>query len=137
MTGPADNNNNNNNRKKRYESVENPSSRPMGHGARTDDSPDTEAHNAGECQQDSEQGLNMAESATTIAESESPKEREARVGKEANKRNEHRKQRGVMQWRRARNVSFAKDEASYAMKKMRRKFFGDLRGREPDIETET
>lgn len=59
------------------------------------------------------------------------------MGKKANRRTEQRKQRGLMQWKAARNAVFAKDEAKFALRKVRQKLGGDLTGREPDIETET
>ena len=46
----------------------------------------------------------------------------------------HRKHRGLMQWRPMRNLQFAKDEAKYAMRKV--KNMGALDGRKPDVETE-
>ena len=56
----------------------------------------------------------------------------------ANKRSEQRQQRGLMQWRPARNAAFAKDEAKFALRKMKKKVgAGGLTGREPDVETET
>jgi hypothetical protein len=55
----------------------------------------------------------------------------------ANKRTERRKQRGLMQWKPARNAAFAKDEAKFGLKKLQRKFTGGLGGREPKVETET
>lgn len=56
----------------------------------------------------------------------------------ANRRSEQRQQRGMMQWRPARNALFAKDEAKYALRKMKKKVgAGGLTGREPDVETET
>ncbi|KAE8355805.1 hypothetical protein BDV28DRAFT_145744 [Aspergillus coremiiformis] len=57
--------------------------------------------------------------------------------KKANRRSEQRQQRGLMQWKPARNAVFARDEAKYALRKVRKRFTGDLTGREPDIETET
>ncbi|KAI2926866.1 hypothetical protein CBS63078_2168 [Aspergillus niger] len=57
--------------------------------------------------------------------------------KKANKRSEERQHRGKMQWRPVRNAVFARDEAKYSLRKVKRKFTGDLAGREPDIETET
>lgn len=55
-----------------------------------------------------------------------------------NKRSEERRQRGLMQWKPARNAVFARDEAKYALRKVKRKLgAGDLTGREPDIATET
>ncbi|KAA8648731.1 hypothetical protein EYZ11_004240 [Aspergillus tanneri] len=56
--------------------------------------------------------------------------------KRANRRSEQRQQRGLMQWKPARNVAFARDEAVFALRKVRHRFTGDLSGREPDIETE-
>lgn len=62
----------------------------------------------------------------------------SKAGNRTNKRSEHRKQRGLMQWKPARNASFAKDEATFALRKMKKKFgMGDLTGREPGVETET
>ncbi|KND92783.1 hypothetical protein TOPH_02686 [Tolypocladium ophioglossoides CBS 100239] len=46
----------------------------------------------------------------------------------------HRKHRGLMQWRPMRNVQFAKDEAKFAVRKVKK--LGALDGREPDVETE-
>jgi hypothetical protein len=55
-----------------------------------------------------------------------------------NRRSEQRQQRGMMQWKPARNAVFAKDEAKFALRKMKKKIgMGGLTGREPDIETET
>ncbi|KAH6983192.1 hypothetical protein BKA56DRAFT_583217 [Ilyonectria sp. MPI-CAGE-AT-0026] len=46
----------------------------------------------------------------------------------------HRKHRGLMQWRPLRNAQFAKDEAMFAVRKV--KNLGALDGRKPDVETE-
>jgi len=54
----------------------------------------------------------------------------------ANKKSEKRKQRGLMQWKPMRNAAFAKDEAKFALKRVKNKMTGGLGGREPDIETE-
>lgn len=54
----------------------------------------------------------------------------------ARKRTERRKHRGLMQWAPARSASFAKDEAEFALKRVKRKVAGGLTGREPDVETE-
>jgi hypothetical protein len=54
----------------------------------------------------------------------------------ANKRTERRKQRGLMQWKPARNAAFAKDEAKFGFKKLQKKLTGGLSGREPQVETE-
>ncbi|KAJ5646527.1 hypothetical protein N7490_002899 [Penicillium lividum] len=56
----------------------------------------------------------------------------------ANRRSEQRQQRGLMQWRPARNAVFLKDEATFALRKMKKKVGASgLTGREPDVETET
>lgn len=49
-------------------------------------------------------------------------------------RDMHRKHRGLMQWRPMRNVQFAKDEAKFAVRKV--KNITALDGRKPDVETE-
>lgn len=54
-----------------------------------------------------------------------------------NKRTEGRKHRGLMQWKPARNTAFAKDEAKFAIGRVKRKFTGGLEGRQPGVETET
>ena len=54
-----------------------------------------------------------------------------------NKRTEQRKQRGLMQWRPARNVKFAKDEGKIGIRKLKGKITGGLDGRQPGVETET
>ena len=55
----------------------------------------------------------------------------------ANKRSEKRKERGMMQWKPMRNAAFAKDEAVFAMKRVKHRMTGGLGGREPGVETET
>lgn len=58
--------------------------------------------------------------------------------KKTAKRTEHRQQRGLMQWRPARNAAFAKNEAKFGLRKLKKKIgVGGLTGREPDVETET
>jgi len=54
-----------------------------------------------------------------------------------NKRSEERKQRGIMQWKPARNAKFAKDEAVLGLRKIKNKMTGGLEGRQPGVETET
>lgn len=54
-----------------------------------------------------------------------------------NKRTEERKQRGIMQWKPARNAKFAKDEAKIGLRKLKNKMTGGLEGRQPGVETET
>ncbi|KAI9860063.1 MAG: hypothetical protein M1830_006242, partial [Pleopsidium flavum] len=54
----------------------------------------------------------------------------------ANKKSEKRKERGLMQWKPMRNAAFAKDEAKFALKRVKNKMTGGLGGREPGIETE-
>ncbi|EPE07768.1 meiotically up-regulated protein [Ophiostoma piceae UAMH 11346] len=46
----------------------------------------------------------------------------------------HRRQRGLMQWKPMRNMQFAKDEATFAVRRVLN--VGKLSGRSPDVETE-
>lgn len=52
-----------------------------------------------------------------------------------NKRTEERKQRGLMQWKPARNAQFAKDQGILGLKKLSKKVTGGLEGRQPGVET--
>jgi hypothetical protein len=54
-----------------------------------------------------------------------------------NKRTEERKQRGLMQWKPARNLKFAKDEGIIGIRRFKSKLTGGLEGRQPGVETET
>jgi hypothetical protein len=53
-----------------------------------------------------------------------------------NKKTEERKQRGLMQWKPARNLKFAKDESIIGLRKVKNKITGGLEGRQPGVETE-
>jgi len=60
--------------------------------------------------------------------------------KEINRQNrntEHRKHRGVMQWKPVRNLKFAKDQSIIGARKLKGKITGGLDGRQPGVETET
>lgn len=50
---------------------------------------------------------------------------------------EERKHRGLMQWKPARNLKFAKDEGKIGLRSLKKKFTGDMEGRKPGVETET
>jgi hypothetical protein len=50
-----------------------------------------------------------------------------------NKKTEERKQRGLMQWKPARNLKFAKDESIIGMRKLKGKITGGLDGRQPGV----
>jgi len=52
-----------------------------------------------------------------------------------NKRTEERKQRGLMQWKPARNARFAKNQGILGLKKLGKKVTGGLEGRQPGVET--
>jgi hypothetical protein len=54
-----------------------------------------------------------------------------------NKKTEERKQRGLMQWKPARNLKFAKDEGIIGMRRLKNRMTGGLEGRQPGVETET
>lgn len=53
-----------------------------------------------------------------------------------NRKTEERKQRGLMQWKPARNLKFAKDQGIIGVRKLKGKMTGGLEGREPGVETE-
>jgi hypothetical protein len=53
-----------------------------------------------------------------------------------NKKTEERKQRGLMQWKPARNLKFAKNEGIIGLRKVKNKITGGLEGRQPGVETE-
>ena len=68
---------------------------------------------------------------------EKPEDKQSRNSLDkTNKRTEHRKHRGLLQWKPARNVAFAKDQAKFALGRVKKRMTGGLEGREPDIETE-
>ena len=54
-----------------------------------------------------------------------------------NKKTEERKQRGMMQWKPARNLKFAKDEGIIGLRKLKSRMTGGMEGRQPGVETET
>ena len=54
----------------------------------------------------------------------------------ANRKTEQRKQRGLMQWKPMRNAKFAKDQAKFAVGRVRKRMTGSLEGRTPDVQTE-
>ncbi|RMZ84994.1 hypothetical protein DV738_g320, partial [Chaetothyriales sp. CBS 135597] len=56
--------------------------------------------------------------------------------KKAGKRAEKRTHRGYTQWRPARNLQFVKDEGVFGINKLKKRFIGDMSGREPGVETE-
>jgi len=63
--------------------------------------------------------------------------RDKKYYEKQNKRTERRKQRGMMQWKPARNAAFAADEAKIGIKKIGAKMgMGGLKGREPTVDTE-
>lgn len=53
------------------------------------------------------------------------------------KKAEERHHRGLMQWKPARNMKFAKDESVIGMRKLKNKITGGLEGRQPGVESET
>jgi hypothetical protein len=98
------------------------------------DSISTSESEEGEGKSLDEHGPSTISSAVTASSSQGSTSQTNR----ANKRSDQRQQRGLMQWRPARNAQFAKDEAKLALRKLKKKVgAGDLTGREPDIETET
>lgn len=53
-----------------------------------------------------------------------------------NRKTEERKQRGLMQWKPARNLKFAKDQGVLGVRKLKGRVTGGLEGREVGVETE-
>lgn len=66
----------------------------------------------------------------------SPRKKDAKWDAGVDKRTEKRKQRGMMQWKPARNAQFAKDQAKIGMSRIKKRLTGGLGGREPGVETE-
>ncbi|PSN68985.1 hypothetical protein BS50DRAFT_675241 [Corynespora cassiicola Philippines] len=64
-------------------------------------------------------------------------ERSAKDINRQNKRTEERKQRGLMQWKPARNARFAKNQGLLGLNKLKKRVTGGLDGRQPGVETET
>lgn len=67
----------------------------------------------------------------------SPRRKDSKYGAKVDKRTEKRKQRGLMQWKPARNAEFAKNQAKVGLNRVKKRFTGGLGGREPGVETET
>lgn len=72
---------------------------------------------------------------TTMSSSGGSSPLSSRSTNKQNKRTEERKQRGLMQWKPARNAKFAKDQAKIGIAKLKKKVTGDLDGRQPGVET--
>ncbi|RMZ90409.1 hypothetical protein DV736_g2366, partial [Chaetothyriales sp. CBS 134916] len=72
---------------------------------------------------------------TSTADS-TAKPRDPKWEKMAGKRTETRTHRGRAQWTPARNLQFVKDEGVFGINKLKRRFIGDMSGREPGVETE-
>lgn len=106
----------------------------QGHSGEHDE--DSESQSSTETE-DAPTTISTTTNGTSNASSNSNGNKADKATKKANKRTDERQQRGLMQWKPARNVAFAKDEAKYALRKVGKKFTGDLAGREPDVETET
>ena len=69
---------------------------------------------------------------TTLTEQSSTSNKDSN---RQNKRTEERKQRGLMQWKPARNLKFAKDEGKIGLRKLKKKLTGGMEGRQPGVET--
>jgi len=82
-----------------------------------------------------ESGWTAGTTSTTGTEPGSP--RSQKEVNAQNKKTEERKQRGLMQWKPARNLKFAKDEGKIGLRKLKGKITGGLDGRQPGVETET
>jgi hypothetical protein len=95
-----------------------------------DDSSDSGLHPADSIEEDHKQPTDSQEPQTNGTNSKKGPFKEYRDNKDGL----HRKQRGLMQWKPARNVRFGKDEAKFAIQKVKKRLALD--GREPDVETE-
>jgi len=69
--------------------------------------------------------------------SSSPGKAEERERQRITKRTGHRRHRGPMQWKPARNAVFAWDQSKIGLRKITGKVRGSLDGRRPGVETET
>jgi hypothetical protein len=58
----------------------------------------------------------------------------SRTSAKEDKKDMHRKQRGLMQWKPMRNLAFAKNEAKFAVRRTLKR--GELNGRQPGVESE-
>jgi len=87
---------------------------------------------------DEEQGSPSMDSVDSETSTSSKKSSRSPIAKykeyRDSRRDLHRKHRGLMQWRPARNAQFAKDEAVFAVRRVTK--LGSLDGRKPDVETE-
>lgn len=99
---------------------------------------DNDETTSGDSEEDEEAALSQGPSTISGSEEAPSSQASSSMTNKANKRSEQRQQRGLMQWRPARNAAFAKDEAKFGLRKLKKKVgAGDLTGREPDVETET
>lgn len=106
----------------------------------SDRAPEEEEDDTSSGDSEDEEQESLSRGPSTISGTAAASSSQASSGQtnKANKRSEQRQQRGLMQWRPARNAVFAKDEAKFALRKLKKKVgAGDLTGREPDVETET
>ena len=78
-----------------------------------------------------------AETTDTSTTNGSLSKRNTANSNKQNKKTEERKQRGLMQWKPARNAKFAKDQTKIGFSKLKKKVTGGLDGRQPGVETGT
>ena len=83
------------------------------------------------------QSVRTMESGWTGGTAESSSPSSKRDVNRQNKKTEERKQRGLMQWKPARNLKFAKDEGIIGIRRLKSKMTGGMEGRQPGVETET
>lgn len=82
--------------------------------------------------------MNTTRTDTTETTSGTLSQESSRSSKDINKQNkrtEERKQRGLMQWKPARNARFAKNQGKLGLSKLKKKVTGGLEGRQPGVET--
>lgn len=78
------------------------------------------------------QSIGTMESGWTAGTADTGAQSQKEVNKQ-NKKTEERKHRGMMQWRPARNLRFAKNEGIIGMRKLKGKITGGLEGRQPGV----
>jgi hypothetical protein len=79
------------------------------------------------------QSIGTMESGWTAGTTDTSGGQSSQDANRQNKKTEERKQRGLMQWKPARNLKFAKDESIIGMRKLKGKITGGLEGRQPGV----
>jgi hypothetical protein len=97
---------------------------------------DAETRKSMQSRQSMESGWTAGTNETSNTSNTSNTGMSAKDVNKQNKKTEERKQRGLMQWKPARNMKFAKNEGIIGLRKVKNKITGGLEGRQPGVETE-